>query len=320
MKNSNRRGPVPTLKKVNEDIYLLSLPYSFGMEQVNCYLFKGSNGYTVVDTGSYSQVGINIWENLMALGMKMEKVVLTHFHIDHIGLAKWFQEKHGIPVYISKLGYQEIIRRQDKNYVNFILNMFEQHGTTSFSHMKEKDDSTPFYEFEPNGLFDYNENVQLGNDKYEVIWTPGHCYDHMCFYQREKQIMVVGDHILEKLSPVILRESEIDQNPLMAYFNSLDKVKDYEVKLALPGHGNIMESLDQRMEEIKSGHIHRMDQIIDSVREEEKTAWQLCQETYRNAHLFTPFMATITRCMYLESQVKIKSYLKEGIQYYYLNE
>lgn len=320
MKNSNRRGPVPTLKKVNDTILSLSLPYSFGMEQVNCYLFRGDNGYTVVDTGSYSQVGIDIWEHLITYGMKIEKVVLTHFHIDHLGLAKWFQQEHGIPVFISKVGYKEIIRRQDKNYVNFIVQMFEEHGSTEFKQMAESEDTTSIYQFEPNGLFDYDEIIGIGNSSYEVIWTPGHCFDHMCFYQREQHIMIVGDHILEKLSPVILCESEIDQNPLQDYFNSLDKVKNYEVKLALPGHGNIMGNLEQRIEEIKSGHIHRMEQIMDSIREEAKTAWQLCQETYRNVNSFTPLMATITRCMYLEYQGKIKVSLKEGKRYYHLNE
>ena len=59
-----------------------------------------------------------------------------------------------------------------------------------------------------------------------------------------------------------------------------------------------------------------MNQIVESVKDEEKTAWQICQETYRNVSFFSPLMATITRCIYLESIGKIKSNIKNGIIYY----
>jgi glyoxylase-like metal-dependent hydrolase (beta-lactamase superfamily II) len=315
MNNLNRFGQVPILKKVTEDIKLLSFPYSFGMIQVNCFLFRGERGYTVVDTGSDSEEGINTWEYLMAAGITIEKIVLTHFHIDHLGLAKWFQEKHHIPVFISSKGYQEIQRRQDKDHINYVINLFEQHGCSEFSKMASAD-FTQAYDFVPDGLFEENQQVQLGNDIYETIWTPGHSADHFCFYQPEQQIMVMGDHVLEKISPVVLIESPYDLNPLQDYFNSMDKIKDYSIKIALPGHGKVMEGLGNRLEEIKSGHIHRMNQIVESVKDEEKTAWQICQETYRNVSFFSPLMATITRCIYLESIGKIKSNIKNGIIYY----
>lgn len=315
MNNSNRFGQVPILKKVTEDIKLLSFPYSFGMIQVNCFLFRGERGYTVVDTGSDSEEGINTWEYLMAAGITIEKIVLTHFHIDHLGLAKWFQEKHHIPVFISSKGYQEMQRRQDKDHINYVINLFEQHGCSEFSKMASAD-FTHAYDFVPDGLFEENQQVQLGNDIYETIWTPGHSADHFCFYQPEKQIMVMGDHVLEKISPVVLIESPYDLNPLQDYFNSMDKIKDYSIQIALPGHGRVMEGLGNRLEEIKSGHIHRMNQIVESVKDEEKTAWQICQETYRKVSFFSPLMATITRCIYLESIGKIKSNIKNGIIYY----
>ena len=105
----------------------------------------------------------------------------------------------------------------------------------------------------------------------------------------------------------MLIESSQDLNPLQDYFNSLEKIKDYSIKLALPGHGNTMEGLGNRIEEIKSGHQHRINQILACIQDEEKTAWQICQEVYRKVNFFAPLMATITRCIYLESIGKIKS-------------
>ena len=75
----------------------------------------------------------------------------------------------------------------------------------------------------------------------KTIWTPGHSSDHFCFYNHERKIMVIGDHILDQISPVILIESSADVNPLMHYFDSLEKMKEYSIKLALPGHGHLIE-------------------------------------------------------------------------------
>ena len=89
MNKSSRNGQVPVLKKITIAFKVLSLPYAFGIEQVNCFLFKGEKGYTVVDTGHYSEEGMHIWRLFISSGLTIEKIILTHFHIDHLGLAKW---------------------------------------------------------------------------------------------------------------------------------------------------------------------------------------------------------------------------------------
>lgn len=308
------------LKKVTDDIYLLSVPIPFGMQQVNCYLFRGEKGFTVIDTGSYAQEGIDVWENLMTLGMTIEKVVLTHFHIDHIGLARWFQEKHHIPIFISSLGYREMKRRQKKEYTDWVIHLFKQHGGPDLS-TTATEEYTYIYGFEPDGLLGDGQPIMLGNERYEALWTPGHSSDHYCFYHHEREIMMIGDHVLEHLSPVILAESPSDVNPLMNYFKSLEKVEGYSIKLALPGHGNLIGNVHKRIEEIKSGHHYRMEQILESIKSEEKTAGQLSQETYSkgsNTIAFSPLMATITRCIYLESIGKLKSEMINGKRLYRL--
>ena len=53
--------------------------------------------------------------------------MLTHFHLDHIGLARWFQEKYHVPVFISSLGYKEMKRRRKGDYTHWVINLFQQH-------------------------------------------------------------------------------------------------------------------------------------------------------------------------------------------------
>ena len=320
------KNTLPLLKEVAEDIYLLSIPVPL-MKQVNCYLIRGEKGFTVIDTGIYSQEGVDIWESLMASGVKIEKVVLTHFHLDHIGFARWFQEKYHVPVFISSLGYEEMKKRRKGDYTDWVINLFQQHdGFGLFKTVIEdqialENQMIDIYECEPDGLLEDSQSVMLGNEIYETIWTPGHSSDHFCFYNHGRKMMVIGDHILDQISPVILIESSADVNPLMHYFDSLEKMKEYSIELALPGHGHVMKNLNKRIEEIKSGHHYRIKQIVESLKKEEKTAGQMSQEIYSKGSsqlAYGPIMSTITKCIYLESVGKLKSEVINGKRLYRL--
>jgi glyoxylase-like metal-dependent hydrolase (beta-lactamase superfamily II) len=312
---------IPLVEKVAEDIYKLSVHFPFGMRQVNSYLFKGDNGYTVVDTGSYAKESIMIWEHVMATGIKIEKLTFTHTHPDHIGLAGWFQKTYGIPVHISSLSYKEVQRIRNLKTGNWMCDFLKQHGGPEISEDLLLLDARA-YTFKPDGIFEMNDRIRLGNDSYKVISTPGHAPDHICLYSPERQLMVTGDHIIDKISPIIAVWSAEVLNPLQDYYHSLDLVSSYEVKQALSGHGDVINDLPARAKGIKSGHMYRMQQIFDSIKNEAKPAWQICQEIYGKLSInkfFAPFMTTISRLIYLQSIGKVKSELKDGKYYYYLS-
>jgi glyoxylase-like metal-dependent hydrolase (beta-lactamase superfamily II) len=307
-------GQFPTLTKISEDIYQLVVRYPFGMYEMNSFLFKGDNDFTIVDTGSEAKESIDIWEKTLASGIKIEKLVLTHAHPDHIGLARWFQEHHHVPVFISSLGYKEIQSKRNNANGNWILSLLKTHGGPDIPrNMGNLEEGA--YEFEPDGLFENQQTIKLGNEMYETIWTPGHSSDHFCFYNHNQQVMITGDHILAGLSPIIALWSENDLNPIKDNFASLEKLKAYPAKLALPGHGELIYNLNDRIDDMVTGHKHRLQQILQFVGNEEKTSWQVCQEIYGplpNTKFFAPFLATITRLIYLEKNGEVHSELRDG--------
>jgi glyoxylase-like metal-dependent hydrolase (beta-lactamase superfamily II) len=311
---------IPMLEKVAEDIYKLSVHFPFGMRQVNCYLFKGDNGFTVVDTGSYAKESIALWEQVMNAGIKVEKLIFTHTHPDHIGLTGWFQKKYGTSVHISGLSYKEVQRVRNLKTGKWMCHFFKQHGGPEISEDLLMSESKA-YDFEPDVIFEKNEEVKLGNDSYEVLWTPGHAPDHICFYHPEREILIAGDHVLDEISPIIAVWSAEDLNPLQDYFDSLDLVSGLKVKLALPGHGELITDLPARAEAIKSGHRRRMEQIFESIKDEAKPAGQIYQDIYGKLSIykfFAPLMTTISRLIYLESIGKVQSEIKDGKYFYHL--
>ena len=88
---------IPMLKQIAEDTYGLSVQFPFGMRQVNSYLFEGENGVTIVDTGSCAPETVALWEQVVGMGITVDKLILTHIHSDHIGLTRWFQNHHKVP-------------------------------------------------------------------------------------------------------------------------------------------------------------------------------------------------------------------------------
>src|SRR5699024_8650920 len=173
------------IEKVTEEIDKIVIRSTEeGVGNVNCYLVKGKNGVTVIDTGNYSEYGKEIWENVLDQGIQIEKVVLTHTHKDHIGLAKWFQETKKIPVYVSEIGYTEMKKFIAPDFIQRFTEMIKKYGYTREQVVYQ--DQSFIYDFEPAGFFKSEGTIQLGDDVYEVVWTPGHAPDHFCFYQREK--------------------------------------------------------------------------------------------------------------------------------------
>src|SRR5699024_3176605 len=225
----------------------------------NCYFFAGEQGYTVVDTGTYSDEAIAVWKQMIATGITIEKIVLTHTHRDHIGLAKWLRDQLDVPIIVSDLGYLEM-RDFRSNDINARLKqLLRRHGATDLI-MDHPDDSF-IYDFEPDGIYHNRESIKLGDRDYKAVWTPGHAPDHFCFYQTESQIMIVGDHILQHVSPVIGLWSGREKNVLRDYYEALQTLTEYTVDIALPGHGEMIHHLQERVQHIKKRHDQRLSQV-----------------------------------------------------------
>lgn len=312
------------LVEMAKGIYKLVVPFPFGMREVNCYFIQGDNGFTVVDTGSYCDAAIQLWEKTLSSGILIEKVIVTHVHADHIGLASWLQQRYQVPVMISRKGY-EILQANRQKLATYSsdesvpISFIKEHDGPCISEKKRMLTIDANY-LVPDELYDNDQQIQMGNQLYDAIWTPGHSSDHFCFYNRQNQIMLIGDHVLDTISPAISIWSTYDGNPLYNYFKSLKLIADYNVKMALSGHGDPILDLRTRIAEIMARHWSRLAQIKQLLRDDNRTAGQLSKMIYRQTspELFRmmEFTTTLARLVFLESIGEISSRIIDGkIQY-----
>jgi glyoxylase-like metal-dependent hydrolase (beta-lactamase superfamily II) len=166
-----------------------------------------------------------------------------------------------------------------------------------------------------------------------VVWTPGHSPGHICLYDAQRQVFFSGDHILPVITPNISLRLPSAGNPLGDFINSLNKVKTLDVKLVLPAHEHIFSNLPARVKEIIQHHRHRNQEILDTLKTEPRTAYEISAEItwmpefggvkFHNLAIWDRRMAVSETLAHLEAlrlDGIISQFSRDGIIYYRLGE
>lgn len=317
----NKEGG-PLLSRIIDDIYLLKLPIPYDLGEVNSYLIKGEKGFTIIDTGDDTEETKQIWLKVFA-EYQIEKVVITHCHYDHIGLAGWIQKQFGVPIWMSAETYAELKRVRtffvDGIYVSPVPSLFKVYGGPEIVqdagyYLYEK------YQFEPDRIFSEEEYINIGNIPYKAIWTPGHSPDHFCFHDKDRGILFVGDHILNSINPIVLIQ-QAGENPLRDYMHAIRKIEKSSVRYMLTGHKEMIENPSRRIQDLKNHYRKRWMQIYEQVDSKGKSAFDISRQIYGQdpAHTRTlsGFMQTITNLEYLQSVGSVRKEERDGIFYFY---
>ena len=266
----------------HNDMTRIEIPIPFPIKSVNIYLIEDS-APTLIDAGFHSEEGLEMLKNaLREKGLRISdirRVLLTHGHIDHVGLAGRIQEASGAEIFIHPRDREKCIWDIDtyaeKKKAPF-LRFFEESGLPEAvveTIAEEMDDR--FRSYFP-GDFDVKELREetpfLFDDfTLEVIPCPGHTRGSVCFLDRENRRFFSGDHLLEKITsnPVVeleTRENGTGFKSLSHYLESLNCTQRLDIESVLPGHGRPFREHQRRITEIKRHHEIRRDQILKLLR------------------------------------------------------
>ncbi|MBI1886389.1 MAG: MBL fold metallo-hydrolase [Chloroflexi bacterium] len=127
------------------------------------------------------------------------------------------------------------------------------------------------------------ERIAAGPLEWEIIWTPGHSSGHICLYERNRKAFLSGDHILNPITPNIGLHAEAMGNPLADYLSSLREVREYDVELVLPAHGDEFRGFRERIDELLGHHEERLAEIRSVLAKGLRTAYQIASRMSWNA-------------------------------------
>ncbi|MGO9607037.1 MAG: MBL fold metallo-hydrolase [Candidatus Binataceae bacterium] len=282
--------------EVRPGIYEIFLPLPMRPTIINVYLIDCGGAWALIDTGMNSPESIQTLEEAFAqVGIKIEDLdtlIATHHHIDHFGASGTIRFRSHAKTYVHPLELERANR----------MVMFGQtgHADRPESRAFFKSHGFPIEDFSPAGMRPswmgtalYNpatepdhpikdgDIIKVGNRELEVIWTPGHSPGHNVIYLRKEKIMIVGDHLLPKITPHVgIYPDNPEGNPLGDFIESQLKVQRFDADYILPAHGGVYNDHRHRANQIIEHHRYREAEMLDLVKQKPKTAFEVAQQVF----------------------------------------
>jgi len=270
-------------------IYQLKIPIPNNpLEYTNIYLVKGEDGYLLIDAGWNSEEALQSMKSqITEIGIGFEdisQIIITHTHADHYGLAGKLKQLCQAKICLHYLEENLIASR----YIN--LDEFFRQTEQRFQSNGAPADELSISRMVPTGRREFanpslpditlhgDETISTGVFNLQVVWTPGHSPGHICLYEPTQKILFAGDHILPVITPNVGLRPQAEDNPLGDFLNSLNTVKQLDVNLVLPAHEQIFTNLQARVDEITLHHQQRNSEILEALKTEPKTAYQISIE------------------------------------------
>ena len=263
------------LIEIAPGVLWLRLALPFQLDHVNIYLIEDGAGWAVLDTGVADLRTRTVWESVLAdrlRGRRLTRLIVTHHHPDHVGLAGWFTERFGLELSMSQTEYlfcQKL--RHDPNALGSSAHreFYRQRGLDAASidnvmgrghaYTRLTTELPPVYHRLIAG-----EHLQLGGRDFEILTGGGHAPEQVMLLNRDESLFFAADQVLARISPNIgVWPWEPLADPLGAYLRSLvDLRRVPDDVLALPAHNLPFYGLHQRLADLERHHAQRCAEIV----------------------------------------------------------
>ncbi|MCX7142576.1 MAG: MBL fold metallo-hydrolase [Proteobacteria bacterium] len=259
-----------------EGIVLLRLPLPFALNHINTYLLDEGDGWALIDCGVDCEAARQAWDAALASpllgGRPVRRILVTHHHPDHIGLAGWLSRRFDAPMSITAGEHAVAGRYSDptRDIVSERMAFWREHGLPEdlvswllqrmprySKHVQPLPDKV--------ALVNLEEPVLLGRKSWRPIIGRGHSPEHLSLYDASADVLISGDQILPEITPNIAVWPGGDQNPLQSFLDSLGKFMSLGGDpLVLPSHKQPFRGLVQRVIEFRHHHDERLGHLADA--------------------------------------------------------
>ncbi|WP_010185128.1 MBL fold metallo-hydrolase [Sphingomonas sp. PAMC 26605] len=245
------------------------------LKHVNCWLLDDDGGVALVDTGMNTTEARDAWKALWKgplAGVRVTRMIGTHFHPDHIGLAGWMCAHHECPLVMTRgewLTARMLIADARDAVPDEMLAFWRGAGwdEMQIGHASERGWAgfrrivTPL----PLGYtrIKHGDTLRVGTVEWHVVVGSGHSPEHACLYDPIGKVLIAGDQVLPRISPNIsLGVTEPAADPLGEWFESIARLKHLpDDLLVLPGHGDPFTGLHARLDAMDREHRERLDEL-----------------------------------------------------------
>jgi glyoxylase-like metal-dependent hydrolase (beta-lactamase superfamily II) len=281
---------------VTAGIHRIAIPTPFAVGRVNVYLIE-DEPLTLVDAGPNSATSFDeLISGLAVLGHALEDielVVLTHQHIDHLGLVSLVAQRSGAEVAAIDVAVQFVENyseeaQKDDEFARAVMlrNGIPEDIVSALSSVSQAFRAWGARADVTRVLRD-GEELPLRDRTLHVHHRPGHSPTDTIFHDRERRILIAADHLLGHISsnPLITRPTDgSDERPqaLVTYLRSLEATRAMDVELVLPGHGDPITDHRALIDERFALHRRRAEKIHRLIAARPQTAYEIAQALWGN--------------------------------------
>jgi glyoxylase-like metal-dependent hydrolase (beta-lactamase superfamily II) len=318
---------VPQPESLGNGIHLIPAPLPFKSPAwVNTYAVEAGGGLLLLDCGTDWEPGREALRNgFESLGLDESAVhtlVVSHLHLDHVGMSARLVREWGCRFVMHERAAKLVDRYNDTpGYVDRLLRIGHTHGVparlleSATADLATRPDYMPLIDPPDHTVAD-GERIEIGGGRWlEVVHTPGHEPAHICLLDSQTGILFSGDHILPRISPVIMWDEDLG-DPLGDYMSSLRKLLAIGIELTYPAHGTLVDQGDDRARQILLHHDRRLLDMAGLVRERDSTAWEVMLESFRPN--LTPlesrlaFLETVSHLEHLKMTGRLREEDRDG--------
>ncbi|MGH7987558.1 MAG: MBL fold metallo-hydrolase [Candidatus Binataceae bacterium] len=301
--------------EVHPGIHEIFLPLPMRPTIINVYLIDCHGAWALIDTGMNTADSVATLRDAFAqlgIGMNDLNVLIgTHHHVDHFGTSAVIKRHSGATTLLHELEVERVNRMltlgppsQSAEGRAFFLTHGFPIEKYPIEGMRPSWIGTDQYNPlpQPDKYLSDGDIIQVGDRQLEVIWTPGHAPGHCVIYLRKEKVMIVGDHLLPKITPHVGIYPSGPSNPLGDFLDSQRKVQRFDVELVLPAHGAVYHDHRHRANQLIEHHRYREAEMLDLVRRRPQCAFEVAEQIFGNEErpIFHVMAATFETLAHLE--------------------
>jgi glyoxylase-like metal-dependent hydrolase (beta-lactamase superfamily II) len=262
-------GPVPGEPvQVAEGVYWVRFAMPMSLDHINIWLLEDGDGWAVVDTCLALDSARETWEQLFAgfmQGRPVTRVLCTHLHPDHVGLAGWLTERFDCELWMSReefLMCRAMAGDTGRPAPDVALRFYRAAGYTEEQLERYKEKFGNFGRaISPlpdsfRRLVD-RDTLTIGGRYWQVIVGRGHSPEHASLYCPGLKLLISGDQVLPRITPnVSVFPTEPEGDPLQEWLNSSALIRDVlpDDLLVLPAHETPFHGLHVRLSQLIESH------------------------------------------------------------------
>src|SRR5436190_9209645 len=256
----------------------LRMPLPFALNHINLWLLEDGPGWTIVDCGFAGAETTGLWEQLFAGylgGRPVRRIIVTHYHPDHIGLSGWLAERWQAPLWITEKEWLHARMMTGDGAADYARSArafarragLAEEDSDLFArrhsgYRRGVPSVPPAYVRLSDGMA-----VEIGGREWRVIVGEGHAPELACLYCAETGVLIAGDQILPRISPNIsVPPHEPGGDPLARYLRSLVKLRAAlpPETLVLPSHNLPFHGVYERIDELAAHHGEPCVELLDA--------------------------------------------------------